>query len=321
VRIVENEMNGKLASQEACVGVRVNPLLGSGAIETLSVSNARSKFGMPLPDVETRERLVGYFVKYSWLRGLHVHVGSQGCGMVMLAAGATYVVDLADEIDDRCGAKRISTIDIGGGLPSNYGSESMGGFSFSDYVAALRKGCPRLFDTKRRVVTEFGRAIQSKIGWVAAEIEYVKNVPNVANKADFPQKTLVTHAGADLFMRTCYSPESFPVRIEAFRCDRGSSPCVFAAKDEAVLKYDIAGPLCFGGDKIGLGIELSQHLKEGDFVVVLDSGANCLSLWSHHCSRVPPPVFAYSRTKDNAIEIQLVKETSSSLRHTLDFWK
>ena len=78
--------------------------------------------------------------------------------MVMLAAGASYVCALADEIDERCGGKRISTIDIGGGLPSNYSSsESMGDFTFSGYVDALQKDCPAILNTTdRRVVTNLG---------------------------------------------------------------------------------------------------------------------------------------------------------------------
>ena len=323
IEIVEGEMGGKLASEDACVGVRINPLLGSGSIEALSVSNARSKFGIPLPDAATRERLILAFCKHKWLKGLHVHVGSQGCGMVMLAAGASYVCALADEIDERCGGKRISTIDIGGGLPSNYSSESMGDFTFSGYVDALQKDCPAILNTTdRRVVTEFGRAIVSKLGWIATEIEYVKDMhlPN-ASAEDLPRKTLITHAGADLFLRTCYCPENFPVRLRAY-VRRGEYVSDAASADVAKSDalYDIAGPLCFGGDKIGKGVQLPLALSEGDFIVALDSGANCLSLWSHHCSRVPPPVYAYSRSDDGDVKLSLVRSMKNAQEKTLDFW-
>ena len=90
------------------------------------------------------------------------------------------------------------------------------------------------------------------------------------------------------------------------------------AKSDAL--YDIAGPLCFGGDKIGKGVQLPLALSEGDFIVALDSGANCLSLWSHHCSRVPPPVYAYSRSDDGDVKLSLVRSMKNAQEKTLDFW-
>jgi hypothetical protein len=58
------------------VGIRVNPLVGSGKIEELSVSTLSSKFGVALTEAN-KAAIVAKFRAYPWLTGLHIHVGSQ----------------------------------------------------------------------------------------------------------------------------------------------------------------------------------------------------------------------------------------------------
>ena len=68
--------------------------------------------------------------------------------------------------------------------------------------------------------------------------------------------------------------------------------------------------------------ELPADLAEGDFVVLKDAGANTLSLFSRHCSRLVPPVYGYrwsDAEKSEVAEIVCIKprETVEQL-HT--FW-
>ena len=77
------------------VGVRINPLLGSGAIAMFSVSGQESKFAIPL-NPDNRSAIVAAFVAHPWLCCVHVHVGSQGCPLSMLADGASVATQLAD---------------------------------------------------------------------------------------------------------------------------------------------------------------------------------------------------------------------------------
>ena len=88
----------------------------------------------------------------------------------MLAEGAAAVCELADEIDAAAGARRVSLLDIGGGLHASLDSDEPSP-SFEEYAACLRRAAPGLFvDDGRRVVTEFGRALLLKAGWVAAQV-------------------------------------------------------------------------------------------------------------------------------------------------------
>ena len=56
----------------------------------------------------------------------------------------------------------------------------------------------------------------------------------------------------------------------------------------------IAGPLCFSGDVLGRNLPLPEP-RAGDICLLLDAGANTLSLFSRHCSRLSPAVFAFRK--------------------------
>jgi diaminopimelate decarboxylase len=79
----------------------------------------------------------------------------------------------------------------------------------------------------------------------------------------------------------------------------------------------VAGPLCFSGDVLAQAAhshayshsessgvlhsesqaKLDPELVRGDVCLVLDAGANTLSLFSRHCSRPSPPVFAFRQVR------------------------
>jgi len=117
----------------------------------------------------------------------------------------------------------------------------------------------------------------------------------------------VTHIGADLCMRACYLPETWALRV--FLCDSNGRPKVAigstnveaagvigggregaagSASDtvaggnvvftEGVVQ-DIAGPLCFQGDRLVVG-QVMPKAAVGDYVMVADTGAYTLSMYS-----------------------------------------
>ena len=272
------------------VGVRVNPLVGVGAIKALSVSDVRSKFGIPL-DAESRPKIIDGFRQHVWLDALHIHVGSQGCSMHQHASGAAKLAEFVADVEAAVGPGRIRVVDIGGGLPVNFSSEDVSP-QYSDYAQILRRAAPSLFtNSSRTVVTEYGRSVSAKAAWAACVVEYVKNSGDGLDLA-------VIQAGADLFMRTCYCPADFPLRVSAHNKADGKS-LILEGKAVTGHRHDngsggrgrgqgvvrgaaqvtIAGPLCFGGDKVAEELSLPA-LREGDFIVVHDTGANTLSTFS-----------------------------------------
>jgi diaminopimelate decarboxylase len=298
------ECTPRFAGELSRIGLRVNPLLGAGKNEYLSVSTVHSKFGIPLTDTN-RVKIINFFCENPWMVGLHCHVGSQGCSLEMMAKGAQMISELANEIDQAVGTSRIKVLNIGGGLPSNYDTDDVSP-TFAEYVDVLRQEAPLLFERNgRMVLTEYGRSISAKTGWTISEVEYVKK-----HEDEELQQTAIIHAGSDLFLRTCYKPDLFPHRLSIYKSDGSVSVA-------PVIKQNVAGPLCFGGDMIGRSIMLPK-IERGDFMVIHDSGANTISMFSRHCSRAAPAVYGY-REQDQCIQLVLLKPAETP-EDVMRFW-
>lgn len=173
VRIDEEQQRIKGARgrfSDSAIGVRLNPLVGVGKIKALSVSGADSKFGIPFT-AANRTKLLAAFGTYPWLTALHCHVGSQGCSLEQHAEGARTLHEFACHIRTEYGQMRIKSLDIGGGLPVNFADDSVAP-SFAEYSAVLRTRVPALFEANKmyRVITEYGRSLSAKPGWVAAVV-------------------------------------------------------------------------------------------------------------------------------------------------------
>ena len=90
---------------------------------------------------------------------------------------------------------QVTTLDIGGGLPVDYGfddAERASTFNFERYSERLREEVPDLWTGKFNVITEFGRSLMSRNGFTASRAQTVKG------------NIVLTHVGANLFTRTAY---------------------------------------------------------------------------------------------------------------------
>lgn len=278
------------------IGLRVNPVVGSGTIAATSTAARTSKFGVTLD--EHQDAIVDAFARCPWLVGLHAHVGSQGCALDLLVESARRLVDLAAAIEARCG-RAIAQIDIGGGLPVDYASDEVRP-AFAEYATLLRGRVPELFSGRFRVITEHGRSVFAKSGWVASRVEHQKRAGG--------RRIAVVHVGADLFVRTAYQPSIWPHRITVH--DPTGAP-----KRGPASPWDIAGPLCFSGDLIAEGRALPD-IEAGDLVVVHDTGAYTLGMWSRYNSRRAPAVIGHAGDPPS---LRLLKP-AETVDDVLRFW-
>ena len=297
-RIAQLVQNKPVSSS---IGVRINPQVGVGKIAFTSVAGEYSKFGVPIKD--ERHALMECFLKYPWLRGVHLHIGSQTIGLEMLLRGVGTVVDFMQQVNrqlsDRGIDRRIEIFDLGGGLPVAYHPEDEP-VTLEVYVAALRRNFPILFSNELCLITEFGRYVHANSAWVTSRVEYVKRASTA--------KTLMVHVGADLFLRKCYQPDFW--HHEMFLCDsRG------VIKTGATRKYTVAGPLCFAGDILARQIALPQA-EPGDHLIIKDAGAYTLSTWSRHNSRQIPQVIGYEGSGPKFVQLK----KRESLQEILKFW-
>ena len=244
------------------IGLRVNPELGAGKLRHLSVGVRNSKFGVSL--IAQEAEVVAAFERYAWLTGLHVHIGSQGYAVQLLADGVKRVVELAG----RCGAKYV---DIGGGMAVATAAADIVP-SIGEYAERLRAATPELFDGTFEPITEFGRWIFSASAVAVSRVEYVKPA------ADTTVATI--HFGGDLMIRHIYHPGQWYHPLTVLNPDG-------TAKAGALHKYTVGGPLCFGGDVIAEDARLPR-MDEGDLLAVGNVGAYTFSMWSRYCSRSTP---------------------------------
>lgn len=295
------------------LGFRINPLVGAGSIAALSVSTSEGKFGVPITE---RAKLLEAYAENPWMNSGHVHVGSGGMGASILTAGIRTLVNFAKEVnanrkqrgDDK---PQITVLDIGGGLPANYTNDEFRAEKvpiFSEYAEHLKRHVPELFSGKFKVMTEFGQATNAKVGFLASRVEWLKGT------AEHPMA--IIHFGADCCPRQAYT-EDHKRRVEAYNGRDGSRYALSELKNTSV-----GGPLCFQGDFVARGIKLPAQLVAGDFIVMKDCGANTLSMFSRHCSRLCPPVYGYRWTSDDKTEVKELVELKprETMRDLSNFW-
>lgn len=217
------------------IGLRLNPVVGGGSIACTSTATASSKFGLPLtPDTE--QELLALYQKHTWLQGVHCHVGSQGCALEQLVQGARRTVDFALRVNEAVGSGQIRTVDIGGGLPTQYNGLRAEAFGYREYAQELKRVVPELFNGQHfhTILTEFGRSLFVKSGITLSKVEAVKK-----HRGQNP--TAVVHVGANQFLRTAYLPVQWPHALSVF-----SNSGEIKTQDECQVQ-NVCGPMCFSG--------------------------------------------------------------------------
>ncbi|EME32063.1 diaminopimelate decarboxylase [Galdieria sulphuraria] len=296
----ENEE--ELCNKQVRVGLRINPQIGSGLIQETSTASAQSKFGVPLK--EKLEEIVECFQRYSFLKGIHVHVGSQGCTWELLEQGIRAGVDLLVQLRERF-PERLQTLDIGGGLSADYDGVSQGA-SFEEYVSRLERVAPELFDSSLQLITEFGRRLCAKAGIFVSRVEYTKQSGN--------RNIVLCHIGADNFLRPVYLPKNWKHRILVL--DKQGGNKLLDGREYPMIEQDIAGPLCFSGDIFATG-RLLPRCEPGDWLVVLDSGAYTLSMYSRHTSQWVSAVYGFHENSNEPFQLLKKEESPEEL---IRFW-
>jgi len=281
------------------LGLRINPLIDTGAPEVFDVSQKASKFGVP---ISRRQEIIQAFLDYPDLEGLHMHIGSQISKMDATAKAVRQLYELGKDIQTARQQNKIETVltymDIGGGFPATYEPDTPQ-TGMDTLVSYIQEYCPEVF-TKYEVFTEFGRFVHAHNGWVVSDVEYVT--------AYQEQPIAMVHAGADMFVREIYQPGS-PRHTMSVLDANGR------LKTTEAQPVNIAGPLCFAGDFLDKD-KLLANIEAGDKLVIADAGANAIGMWSRHCSRACPKVITYSLQREN---IQIIK-ARETIQDILRFW-
>ena len=246
------------APGDARIGLRVNPALGAGTIGITSTVSRSSKFGVLLDDAPA------LLERFPFVRGLHVHTGSQGVGLALMSAAARATDAMVERYE-------LDFLDVGGGLPVRYTDADPEPPTVGDWATSLAE-LPRW--GRRTLLTELGRSVQAGCGWAISRIEAVKQVDGHLH--------YTVHLGADLLLRRVYRPEDWDHQLLVLAPD--------GTPREDTVEADVGGPLCFSGDLLAKRRPLGRA-QPGDLLLIRDTGAYTLSMWSRHCSRGLPAMF------------------------------
>lgn len=289
------------AKTNSTFGLRVNPQAGTGKILITSVAGEYSKFGVPVN--EFRNDIIDAYLKYDWLTGIHLHVGSQGCPLELLLKGVGIIYELALEINDRLNGtgRQINIFDLGGGYPVSYYSKQTP-LPIEEYSNGLKNNFPLLFTDKFKIITEFGRYYFANTAFALSRIDNIKHQKDIT--------TIVSHLGGDFFIRRVYNPENWHHDISLM------NSCGELKEEKADCRSVIGGPLCFAGDVIEKEILLPSAGK-GDYLIFHDVGAYTLSMWSRYNSRQMPKIIGYY----NEGEKFIVLKQRETLDQVYKFWE
>jgi diaminopimelate decarboxylase len=196
---------------------------------------------------------------------------------------------------------QIKTIDIGGGLCTNFDSEANTP-SFADWRKVLEEQCPDLFTGEFHVITELGRRLLAKQGVLVSKIEYVKQCGG--------RRVVLQHAGADVCVRTVYKPDSWPLRATAFAAAGNALHPVPEAYGKGELLYaDIAGPCCID-DVLAPQLRPLPEVAQNDYIMLHDTGAYYHSAFSYYNMRMFPALYAFYEPEHWHTDATKLEETN-----------
>jgi len=283
---------------EGRIGIRVNPEVGAGKIAMSSTAGRSSKFGL-LMRGEFESEVLDLFKKNPWLQGLHQHIGSQGILLEQLVLGVERLVEFAQKVNDQAGCKQIKSIDVGGGIPTDYHSD-IERVKFSEYADLLKSRVPGA--SEFNLISEFGRSLFTKYAFSISKVETVKDWGD--------RITALTHFGSNQFLREVYLPDVWYHRMSIL--DKTGTP-----KEGNFIEQDIGGPLCFQGDYLAKGRELPK-IEDGDLLIMHDTGGYTYALYSRFNSIQAPAIYGYEKSNDGYRFIQFKER--EELNETLKFW-
>ena len=273
--------------QKHFISIRINPLVEIQTANYLQTANQFSKFGHL---ISKEHEILSYIQKYPFVKGLHVHTGSNFTDFSPTILGIEKVYHLAEKINTMY-PKQIVSINIGGGLAASC--------NLNSFSKELFAKIPNLQSGKYHLLTEYGRFVYQNAAFAASIVEIIKD--------QIDKDLILCHFGGQVFVREIYTNDKYQGEISVLQHQ----------KSNKVKNYAIAGSLCYGGDFLVNQIHLPE-VNENDWIILQNVGGNSLGLFSKHCSQAFPKVLAYQIVK-NKIQISVLKQKEQS-QDVIQFW-
>jgi diaminopimelate decarboxylase len=239
--------------------LRVRPNIVAGGNVNIQVGHSRSKFGLPVEQMQTAKELTQ---KYNIrIVGLHTHSGSDIKEVDAFLKSMQIVFELAKQYTD------LTFIDFGSGFKVAYKA--------GDPVTPLEELGKKMGIAYQQFTAEYGRALQIWFEpgkFLVSEGGYFVTTATVVKPTNE-----VTFVGLNSGFNHLIRPMLYNAHHEIFNA---SNP------QGELKKYDVVGYICetdtFGQDR------MLNEVKRGDTIVFKNGGAYGFSMASQYNSRYRP---------------------------------
>jgi len=263
------EKIGKIKNKKVNIGIRLNPNTNAKTLKQISTGREGDKFGVTEKEFL---KLVHYskLSKFLKLKCLSVHIGSQILNHKPYEKMLKAVEKLIKKSNHL-----FELIDLGGGMGIPYEKNNKK-LNFKIYNSLINKFLKK---NNCKIIFEPGRSIIGNAGILISKIIYIKKSKN--------KNFIILDAAMNDLMR----------------------PALYGAKHQIIPSiknkknlngiFEFVGPICESTDKF-LTINKFQKIKEGDVLIICDSGAYGMSLSSNYNVR---PLSAEILIKNSKIQV------------------
>ena len=241
------------------VSVRLRPNIMAGGNLKISTGHKNSKFGIPLEQIEDILQIVRE--TGVWIRGLHIHTGSDIKDVDVFLQGVQVLFDVSVYFP------QLEFLDLGGGFKVAYkaGDDETDiellGKKVSEAITAFEEKTKR----KWQLWFEPGKFLVSEAGYFITQVNVIKETPAITFAG---VNTGLNHLIRPMFYGSYHSIQNI------------SNP------EAAVKKYTVVGNIC-ETDTFATDRELNE-IREGDYLLFLNAGAYCFEMASNYNSRYKP---------------------------------
>lgn len=241
------------------VGIRLRPNILAGGNMKISTGHDKSKFGIPVDQIDQILKLVN---KYQLrISDLHIHTGSEIKDVDVFLKGIEVLFDIAHHFE------HLEFIDLGGGfkVASKSGEQETDMHLLAEKVGSAFASHPYKNGKKLQVWFEPGKFLVSAAGYFITKVNVLKET----SAADF----VSVNSGFNHLIR--------PMFYDAYHhIENISNP------EGPVKNYSVVGNIC-ETDTFAWNRPLNE-VREGDFLVFCNAGAYGFEMSSNFNSRFKP---------------------------------
>jgi len=253
------EKFGKKFGHSYPIGVRLRPNIMAGGNLKISTGHGDSKFGVPLEQVDKILKVAKETNLF--IRGLHIHTGSEIKDVEVFAKGIEVLFEVAKQFPE------LEFLDLGGGFKVPYapGEEGTDIEKLGKKVAEEFDWFKREYNRPLQVWFEPGKFLVSEAGYFITKVNVIKD----GNGTVF--------AGVDSGMNHLIRPMFYG---SYHSIENISNPSA------SERKYNVVGNIC-ETDTFAECRSLPE-VREGDYLVFKNAGAYCFEMASNYNSRFKP---------------------------------